>query len=48
MYLNLWEIITGVFLFCENAFIIDIKYSSVYSAHTKILFYHIIKKNNIE
>ena len=32
----------------KNAFNIDIKYSSVYSAHTKVPFYHIIKNNNIE
>ena len=32
----------------KNAFNIDIKYSSVYSAPKKILFYHIIKNNNIE
>ena len=32
----------------KNAFNNDIKNSSVYSAHTKILFYHIIKNNKIE
>ena len=31
-----------------NAFNIDFKYLSVYSAHTKIMFYHIIKHIKIE